>query len=123
MIHVSDPDTEYIMLDATIVRAHGCSAGFYTFTSHKEALGRSKGGFTTKIHALVDALGNPLRFLLTPGNRHEITQAHALLKGYQSDYTIADKGYSSKKLVKTIEYNDQIAVIPSKSNSTIIRIY
>jgi len=42
-------------------------------------MGRSKGGLSTKIHALVDALGNPLRFLLTPGQVHDLVGAGALL--------------------------------------------
>ena len=47
-----------------------------------EALGRSRGGFSTKLHAAVDALGNPLRFIVTAGQRAEIAQAEALLSGY-----------------------------------------
>jgi transposase len=39
--------------------------------SGDEAIGRSKGGLSTKIHALVDALGNPLGFVLTPGQAHD----------------------------------------------------
>ena len=66
------------MIDVTIVRSHACSAGYGKNTQDIQALGRSKGGFTTKIHALVDALGNPLKFILTPGQRHEITQASTL---------------------------------------------
>ncbi len=57
-----DPDMEYVMIDSTIIRAHACSAGYGKNTHTKEALGRSKGGFTTKIHAITDALGNPIRF-------------------------------------------------------------
>ena len=71
-------DLEGVMIDATIVRSHACSAGYGKNTQDIQALGRSKGGFTTKIHALVDALGNPLKFILTPGQRHEITQASTL---------------------------------------------
>lgn len=40
-----------------------------------EALGRSAGGFSTKIHAVCDALGNPLRFIVTPGQQHDATVA------------------------------------------------
>ncbi len=40
-----------------------------------QALGRIRGGFIAKIHACVDALGNPLRFLLTGGQSHDVTQA------------------------------------------------
>jgi uncharacterized protein (DUF934 family) len=68
------------MIDATIVRAHACSSGYGKDTQDTQALGRSRGGFTTKIHALVDVLGNPLKFILTPGQRHEITQASALIQ-------------------------------------------
>ena len=70
-----EADDEAVMIDATIVRAHACSAGYKKDSATQEELGRSKGGFTTKIHALVDALGNPLKFILTPGQRNDITQA------------------------------------------------
>jgi hypothetical protein len=49
----SDPDNEYMMIDATIVRAHQHSAGAQKNGS--QAIGRSRGGLTTKVHALVDA--------------------------------------------------------------------
>ncbi|MGL9725667.1 MAG: transposase [Wolbachia sp.] len=64
------------IIDDTIVRAHQCSAGYTKHFKDQEALDRSKGGFTTKIHALVDALGNPLKFTLTAGQRNEITMQH-----------------------------------------------
>jgi hypothetical protein len=44
-----------------------------------QAIGRSKGGLSTKVHALVDALGNPLDFILTPGQAHDLEGADALL--------------------------------------------
>jgi transposase len=44
-----------------------------------EALGRSRGGFSTKIHVTVDGLGNPLRLALTAGQRHDIVKAHAMV--------------------------------------------
>ena len=56
-----------------------------------KAIGRSKGGLSTKIHALVDALGNPLRFLLTPGQAHDLTGADALLPQMAAEVLIADK--------------------------------
>jgi len=64
----------------------------------EQALGRSKGGFTTKIHALVDALGNPLKFILTPGQRNDIAQGETLIKGLQDTTVIADKGYGVLQL-------------------------
>ncbi len=94
-----DPDFEYVMIDSTIVRAHACAAGYGKNSQEKEALGRSKGGFTTKIHAVVDALGNPLEFSLTSGQRHDITQADFLTKDLKGDFLLADKGYDSKDLL------------------------
>ena len=46
-----------------------------------QALGRSRGGFSTKVHVSVDSLGNPLRFILTGGQQHDITQAEGLIDG------------------------------------------
>jgi hypothetical protein len=46
-----------------------------------QALGRSRGGFSTKVHVSVDGLANPLRLRLTGGERHDITQAVALIDG------------------------------------------
>ena len=110
------PDTEAIMVDATIVRAHACAAGYGKDSQEKQALGRSKGGFTTKIHALVDALGNPLKFILTAGQRHEITQAPALREGWKNALFIADKGYDSNAFIKTLEEHGCTPVIPSRKN-------
>lgn len=72
--------TSLVMINATIVRAHACSAGYGRETQPQQALGRSREGFSTKIHALVDALRNPLKFILSAGQRHEISQADALIE-------------------------------------------
>jgi transposase len=66
---IDEPDTGAVMIDATIVRAHACSARYKKDSGDQECLGQSKGGFTTKIHALLDALGNPLKFILTPRSK------------------------------------------------------
>ena len=57
------------MVDSMIVRAHACASGALKSEQNKgdQALGRSLRGFSTKIHVLVDALGNPLDFMLTGG--------------------------------------------------------
>ena len=51
--------------------------------SGEQALGRSRGGFSCKIHIVVDGLGNPLRLCLTAGQRHDITQAQQLLEALE----------------------------------------
>jgi transposase len=109
-------DGESIMIDATIVRAHPCAAGYKKDSQAEQALGRSKGGFTTKIHAVVDALGQALRFSLTAGQRHDITQAPHLIEGFKNSNVIADKGYDSKAFIGQIEKQHCTPVIPPRSN-------
>ena len=89
----------------------------------REGLGRSRGGLTTKLHAACDALGNPLRFLLTPGQRNDITQAGGLLGGYEAEAVIADRGYDADWLVEQIEAAGAEPVIPPKANRTEQRAY
>lgn len=82
-----------------------------------QALGRSRGGFSTKIHATCDSHGNPLRFILTPGQASDHTQAHALLDEFQAeDAVLADKGYDSDALVQTIAETGAQCVIPPTKN-------
>ena len=109
-----DADMEWVMIDSTIVRAHACSAGLF---QEREALGRSKGGFSTKIHALTDALGNPLKFILTPGQQSDIKQANQLISDVFDVACLADGGYVSKQLRATLEKKNCTPVIPSRSNA------
>jgi transposase len=95
-----DPDTEYAMIDATIVRAHQHSAGARKKPIVNQAIGRSRGGLTTKIHMVVDALGNPLAFSLTGGQVHDITQAETLTAEIQAEALLADKGYDSTNTLR-----------------------
>ncbi len=73
----ADPDMESLIIDSTICRAHPCAVGASKKNggTENQALGRSRGGFSTKIHVAVDALGNPLRMLITPGQRNDIVEA------------------------------------------------
>ncbi len=84
--------------------------------AENQALGRSRGGFSTKIHITVDALGNPLRLQLTPGQRHDIAEAESLIVGYNSQHVIGDKGYDSVEFITVIEANGAIPVIPPRRN-------
>lgn len=77
------------------------------------------------MHAAVDALGNPLGFCLTPGQRAEITQAETLVAPYLvapetagvgAGAVIADKGYDSKDFVAFVEAREAEAVIPPRRN-------
>lgn len=79
-------------------------------------MGKSRGGLSTKIHAAVDALGNPVRLLLTPGQASEYGQAQALLDGFSPGAVLADKGYDSDAFIETIRRLGAEAVIPSRRN-------
>jgi transposase len=118
-----DPDMESVLIDATIVRAHACSAGYEKNSQDREALGRSVGGFTTKIHAVVDALGNPLKFGLTPGQCHDVTQASQMLKEFEGTQVLADKGYDSAELVTQLQSQRCAPIVPSRSNAKNPREY
>src|SRR5512142_228185 len=88
-----------------------------------EALGRSRGGFSTKIHALTDALGNPLEFVLTGGQAADIRQAEALLPDEPVDAVVADKSYDADAFVATVTARGAVAVIPPRKNRQQLREY
>ena len=79
-------------------------------------MGRSRGGFGTKVHIAVDALGNPVRLILTGGQVADVTQGAALVSGIGAEHVVADKGYDSNELVEAIEAGGAKAVIPPRSN-------
>ena len=86
-------------------------------------MGRSRGGFTSKIHVSVDALGNPLRFTLTGGQTHVIAQAVALLPATPFAHLIADKGYDAEEFVQVVRARGAVPVIPPRSNRRTPREY
>ena len=81
-----------------------------------QALGRSRGGFGTKIHGSFDGLGHPVELTLTPGQASDIGQATELLADHEPDAVIGDKGYDGDEFVATIEARGAEAVIPPKKN-------
>ncbi len=115
----SDSDMESIMIDGTVTRAHACAAGAPQGALDEpedQALGRSKGGFSTKIHVMTDALGNPLDFVLTGGQVADITQAYTLVEGVKAKYALLDKAYDCDKLIEQLKSQEIIPVIPPKAN-------
>ena len=71
---------------------------------------------STKLHAATDALGNPVRLLLGPGQRHDVTRSHELIEGFRPEAVIADKGYDAGHLHQAIDDAGAEAVIPARSN-------
>lgn len=78
---------------------------------------------STKIHAVVDALGNPLRWILTGGEVADITQAPTLIEGLRAQTVVGDKGYDADALVAQINAAGAAAVIPPRSNRREQRAY
>ena len=74
---IDEPDIEWIFMDASHVRAHQHSAG--AFNSENQAISKSAGGNTSKIHLLVDAHGNPLEFIISDGTTHDVKIAPYLI--------------------------------------------
>ncbi len=83
----------------------------------QQALGRSRGGHSTKIHVTVDGLGNPLRLYLTAGQRHDIIKAHDLIADLDFDYVIADRSYAAQYFLDEIIASGAEPVIPPKKNA------
>ena len=82
-----------------------------------QAIGRSRGGLSTKIHALVDALGKPLAFLLTPGQAHDLAGADALLPQMAADLLIADRAFDADaRVLEPLATAGKSAVIPPRPN-------
>jgi transposase len=68
----------------------------------EQALGRSRGGFGTKVHVSCNPLGHPVEFKLTPAQASDIKQAEDLLAEHRPTAVIADAGYDSDALAETI---------------------
>lgn len=72
---------------------------------------------TTKIHALTDARGLPIKFLLTPGQAHDLLGADTLLTNLgEGDVLLGDKAYDADWLRQRIEVQGAAPNIPDKSN-------
>ncbi|MFZ3034597.1 MAG: IS5 family transposase [Parvibaculum sp.] len=85
---------------------------------HRRALGRSRGGFTCKVHCLSDARGRPVAFHLTPGETADCKAYEALidLPERQPGALLADKAYDTDAIRADLKRRGIKAVIPPKSN-------
>ena len=98
------------------------------FHPEDEALGRSRGGLTTKLHLSCDGKGRPLSVLVTPGQRHESTQLGALLDAIRvgrsgrgrprkrPDRLLADRGYSYPRCREMLRSRGITHLIPERKD-------
>jgi len=87
-------DAAVQMIDTSVVRVHqygACIAG-----NSEQHMGRSRGGLTSKVHAVVDANGLPVRLGVTPGEAHDNRLCPLLLAGLRPrTMVLADRGYDA----------------------------
>src|SRR3954464_6419691 len=114
-------------LDSTVIRAHAHAAGARKATG-QQALGRSRGGFSTKLHLRGDARGRPVAFHLTAGQRHDLIGVGPLFERgalrtrkpgrprWKPDAVIADKAYSAAWLLDARRRKGRLPVIPSRAD-------
>lgn len=121
-------DWEVHYVDGSVVRAHQHAAGAKQSTAEAEALGRSQGGFSTKIHVRAEGGGHPITFVVTAGQRHESVVFEALMEQgaikrvgggrpkRHPQRLVADKGYSSRKIRLYLRQHGIRVTIPHKRN-------
>lgn len=115
-------DTEWLIIDATIIRAHqhaACAKGA------ADAGLRALPGRVLLRNCMrrANAFCNPLRFIVTGDERHDCTQAQALLDGFHAHAVLADKGECCGCAGHMDSTDRALAVIPMRSNRTILRNY
>jgi transposase len=77
-------------------------------------LGHSRGGFSTKLHAIVDTKARPIYIALTPGQRHEMVAAEDLLAHARGRALIGDTGYDSSAFLNAVRAKGMRPIIPSR---------
>ena len=85
----------------------------------KQDIGLSRGGKNTKIHALVEGLGNPVRLIFTGGEVHDSKEAIPLLEGFDiaGSAILGDKAFGTIEILAYIRNHGGEVVIPPKSNA------
>jgi transposase len=108
-------DAAIQMIDTSVVRVH--QHGACIIRNHRQSMGRSRGGLTSEIHALVDSTGLPVRLALTPGEAHHNRSAETSLSRLKSgSMPLADRGYDADWIRELTMKKGAWANIPQKSN-------
>ena len=110
---VAKPGACYV--DSTLIKVHRSglnAAGGRDW----QAVGLTKGGWNTKLHAAVDGKGRPCSLLLTAGHVADVSKATEVLQEIEAKIVVADKGYDSDQLRIWLFERDVPPCIPRKSN-------
>ncbi len=131
LLKAGEIDFELWCVDGTIVRAHRVASGApktnetATENAKKHALGRSRGGYSTKLHFLTDGQGIPIGVIATAGQRNEAPEFENVMsaclintfrKEKRPEALAGDKAYSSKAIRQYIAKLGIEDVIPTRSN-------
>jgi transposase len=113
----ADHDASVQMIDRSIVRVH--QHGACIIQNRKQSMGRSRGGLTSKIHAVVDTNGLPVRLALTAGEAHDNRLADKLLSRLKSgSMLLADRAYDADWIRALAARKGALANIPPRCNRT-----
>ena len=109
-------DMENLSMDSTCIKVHESANGGKK--TENKAVGRTRGGLNTKLHAIVDGLGNPVEFLLSAGNDHDSVHAVELLEKVKlnGNNRLADRAYGARSIRQYISEHEANYVIPAQSN-------
>lgn len=108
-------DAAVQMIDTSVVRVH--QHGACIAANKEQLMGRSRGGLTSKIHAVVDTNGLPVRLALTTGEAHDNRLVTTLLSGLKSGaMLLADRGYDADWIRTLASRYGAWANIPPKRN-------
>jgi transposase len=102
-------------VDSTHVKLHRCASNPCGGQA-SQAMGRTKGGMNTKIHAVVDQAGHPIRLLLSAGNDADISHAQIITAEIPAKMVVADKGYDSDEFRQWLTEHGITPCIPPRSN-------
>ena len=102
-------------LDSTHVKVHRCASNPRGGQA-SQAMGRTKGGMNTKIHAVVDEAAQPMRLFLSAGNEADISHAPTLAEEIPAAMLVADKGYDSDGFRRWLLERGIKPCIPPRSN-------
>ena len=111
-----DADMENLSIDSTCIKVHESAIGGEK--TEDKAVGRTRGGLNTKLHAIVDGLGNPVEFLLSAGNDNDCVHAIELLENVElcGSNVLADRAYGAQSIREYISKHGANYVIPPQSN-------
>jgi len=122
---MADAGWQVHMLDSTIIRGHACAAGARK-SAGGQALGRSCGGFSMKLHLRADAHGRPVALQLTGGERHDLLDDEPLFEQvalrtarrgwprWKPAAILADKSYSVAWLLDALRRKRIVLIIPNR---------